>query len=176
MATNETKRAPAVSAEVMIDPSRGGPAGVIFTFGNGEQFQLRIDQLSTENQLMAACHGIKQKIIDAAAISVNPDTGRSASVEDKFQAAYEVYARLASGGTWNKVRGTGEGAESGLLLAALVRLYDGRKTRAELVEYLEGKSKAEQAALRANSRIAPIIATIKAERGGVDPESIDLPE
>jgi hypothetical protein len=112
---------------------------------------------------MAACHGIKQKCIDAAAISRNPDTGKSATVADKWAALGRVVDRITSDdGTWNEAR-EGGGNQGGLLLRALMRLQP-NKTKEQLVAWLEGKADKEQAALRANPKIAPIIAELKAEQ------------
>ena len=144
---------------------------VTLTFSNGERIVADLDRMTDE--IIQACmtHGLKQKLVDAAAISRNPETGRSATVEDKFNAVREVYDRLLSG-QWNKVREGGAGGGIGrLLFAALVRLYAGKKTDEEIRAFLAGKSDAEQAALRASSRVAPIIAEIKAERASCKPDA-----
>lgn len=104
---------------------------------------------------MALLHGFKQKFVDAAALSRNPETGRSATVADKIAAVRVVFDRLASGGPWNLPRGEGA-ATGGLLLRALCELYPARTPEA-LREYLAGKTAAERTALRQNARIAPII-------------------
>lgn len=156
MNTTTTKNAPAIDATV---------EGTTLTlkFAHGETLTIRAGQLLESIAEQALMHGLKQKLVDAAAISRNPDTGRSATIEDKFAAVKEVYDRLLSG-EWNKRREGGSGGNGGLLFAALVRLYAGRKTDEEIREFLAGKTDAEQAALRASSRVAPIIADIKAER------------
>lgn len=164
MTTNTTtKNTPAIDATILTEPS-GTPYGLRLTFAHGEALEITAGQLSADIRAYGLIHGLKQKLVDAAAISRNPDTGRSATIEDKFAAVKEVYDRLLAG-EWNKRRegGTG-GGNGGLLFAALVRLYAGRKTDAEIREFLDGKTDAEQAALRASSRVAPIIAAIKAER------------
>ena len=53
----------------------------------------------------AILHGLKQKIVDAAAISRNQETGRSATAKDKFDAMYEVFLRLTDPvePSWNKI-------------------------------------------------------------------------
>lgn len=58
----------------------------------------------------------------------------------------------------------------GLLLRALVKLYDGAKTAEEVKEWLAGKTKAEQAALRENARIKPIIDALRPK---VKPAAVD---
>lgn len=162
---NDTKRNTAISA--VID----GQA-LTLSFANGETLTLRADWLNTDIQQQAMLHGLKQKLVDAAAISRNPETGRAASVEDKFQAVKTVYDRLLAG-QWNATR-EGGGATGGLLLQALCRMYAGRKTAEELKAFLADKSDAEKTALRKNPRVAQIIDDIRAEQGKA--ASIDTDE
>lgn len=123
-----------------------------------------IDALTPSITTMATLHGLKQKIVDAAAIARNPDTGRSASVSDKYAAMEEVAARLISG-EWNKIRGDGTTGAGGLLFRALCIAY-GQKNPADIKTFLDGKTKAEQAALRKNPKIAAIIDTLREEDSG----------
>ena len=112
----------------------------------------------------AALHGLKQKICDAAA--------GLGTITEKHDAMQAVADRIIEG-EWNK-RGEGDGAPTGLLLKALIRLYPS-KPKDALVDYLAGKDKKEQAALRKNPKIAAIIETIKAESAktsGVDSDSL----
>ena len=133
------------------------------TFANGETLTMRGDALNSDVQQYAMMHGLKQKLVDAAAISRNPETGRAATVEDKFQAVKTVYDRLLAG-QWNATR-EGGGATGGLLLQALCRMYAGRKTADELKAFLAEKTDAEKTALRKNPRVAQIIEDIRAEQG-----------
>ena len=131
-------------------------------FANGETIRVNRADLSEEILRHAVMHGLKQKLVDAAAISRNPDTGRSATVADKFAAVREVYERLLAG-KWNKGRGEGSGAGAGgLLFRALCRLYS-RKTPEQIRTFLAGRGRDEQAALRKNPRVSAIIEEIKAE-------------
>lgn len=162
---NDTKRNATITATIN---------GQVLTlsFANGETLTLWADVLSTDIQQQAMLHGLKQKLVDAAAISRNPETGRAASVEDKFQAVKTVYERLR-GGSWNAIR-EGGGTTGGLLLQALCRMYAGRKTPEELKAFLAYKSDAEKTALRKNPRVAQIIEDIRAEQGKA--ASIDTDE
>lgn len=157
MSTNETTtKRPTIDA--VID---GGK--LTLDFSNGEVIEMLADQLSPEIQRHAMMHGLKQKLVDAAAIARNTETGRSASVEDKFAAVKEVADRLRAG-EWNKRREGGGAGTGGLLMAALCALYPNR-TEEQLATWLAGKSKAEQAALRVSGPVAEVIERIKAERG-----------
>lgn len=138
---------------------------VINTVGNPELI-IRLDELTTDMLEHAALHGLKQKIVDAAAL------GAGYSPTEKFIAMRDVLNRIV-GGDWN-VRGEGGGTPTGLLFRALVVLYP-NKDADTIREFLDGKSKSEQAALRKNPKIAGIIETIKAENakdGGIDSEEL----
>lgn len=132
---------------------------------NGQVAAIRLHSLTPEILAQAALHGLKQKLVDAAAISRNPDTGKPASPDDKWAAVMEVYERITSpGGTWNKTREGGAGGSGGLLFRALVRMYPA-KTPDALREYLDGKTDAEKTALRKNPKVAAVIDEIRAESG-----------
>lgn len=162
---NETKRNVTITATI-------NEATLALTFANGETLTMRGDELNSDVQQYAMMHGLKQKLVDAAAISRNPETGRPATVEDKYQAVKTVYDRLLAG-AWNAAR-EGGGATGGLLLQALVRMYAGRKTVDELRAFLADKTDAEKTALRKNPRVAQIIEDIRAETGKA--ASIDTDE
>lgn len=151
---NDPKRTPTIEASIDRD-------FLTLMFADGRTLRLSASQLDSRIQGHALMHGLKQKLVDAAAISRNPETGKSATIEDKYDAVREVYDRLLSG-EWNKPR---EGAASagGLLFRALCELYAGRKSADDVRAYLDGKSDKERAALRTNSRIVPIIERLRAE-------------
>lgn len=159
------KKTPAVEAIITRDAD-GRPNGVKLMFGGDEtmSIDMSVDAFNPEIYRMCVVHGLKQKLVDAAAISRNPDTGRSASVKDKFDAVAEVAQRLLAG-QWNKTREGGSGhGKGGLLFAALVRMYAGRMDEEAVRAWLGEKTDKEQAALRKNPRVAEIIEEIKAER------------
>ena len=145
---------------------------LVIEFAHGKRIEVRPAQLVGSVQEQAMFHGLKQKLVDAAAISRNPETGRSASIEDKYQAVWTVYDRITRLGEWNAVRGEGGAGTGGLLFAALCRMYVGRKTEEELREWLSTKDKKAQAELRKNPKVAAIIEQIKAERGADDDDGL----
>ena len=135
--------------------------GLTLTFSNGAVIQCDAHNFDASIRDQAMLHGFKQKLVDAAAISRNPDTGRSATIDDKYQAVKEVYDRLMSG-QWNKGRGDGTTGTGGLLYRALCLHYPA-KTPEAIRTFLDKKTPKEQAALRAVPAIAKIIDTLKAE-------------
>lgn len=132
-------------------------------FAHGEELTLRVSDLSPEIARYALLHGLKQKLVDAAAISRNPETGQPASIDDKFKAVSLVLNRLVKEQQWNAPREGGGGG--GILFRALVELYEGRRTPDEIKEFLGSKSDAEKTALRRNSKVAAIIERIRVETG-----------
>lgn len=136
---------------------------LIMVFGNGESLSVDPAALSPEIRLAAMLHGLKQKLGDAAAISRNPDTGRSASLDDKIAAVREVFDRITSpDGTWNKVRESGDGSgNGGLLFRALCNIYAGRRTPEQITAFLEDKTEAEKAALRKSFIVAKEIERLR---------------
>lgn len=160
---NDTKRNAVITATIVTNENDGRPCELHLKFANGKELAITASQLSNRVMEYAIFHGLKQKLVDAAAISRNPETGRPASVEDKYQAVKAVYDRLLAG-QWNATR-EGGGAAGGLLLQALCRMYAGRKTPDEIKAFLADKTDAEKTALRKNPRVAAIIEEIRAEQG-----------
>lgn len=155
MTNNDTKKQPAISAT--IDGTK-----MTLTFSNGATLNLDATHLHDDIRQHAIMHGLKQKLVDAAAISRNTETGRPASVNDKYEAVKTVYDRLLSG-AWNAIReGGGTG---GLLLQALCHIHADRKTPEQIREWLETKTDAEKTALRKNPKVASIIEELRAAAG-----------
>lgn len=122
---------------------------------------IKLDDLAPELVRYAALHGLKQRLIDAAAIPRNMDTGRSASVLDKYDAVCSVRNVLMSG-EWSKTRESGSGGASGLLLRAIVELYP-QRSRSDIEAWLRTKSVKEQNQLRSSKKIADVIARLRPE-------------
>ena len=169
--TTTTTRTPAIDATTTPagDMVNGG---LTLAFSNGETLTIQLRDLTTTMLEQAALHGLKQKLVDAAAISRNPDTGRSATIDDKYNAVREVYDRLLSG-QWNKNRESGA-VKGGLLFRALCMFYPD-KTPEAIRTFLEAKTAEQKTALRKVPKIAAIIATLKdddTDAGGVDTDAL----
>jgi hypothetical protein len=145
------------------------------TFSNGKDLAVDVSKLTPEIQRMAMLHGIKQKLVDAAAIARNTDTGGSAGVDTKYKAVAEVHARLtADKPSWNKERvaaGTPANANN-LLVRALMQMTG--RDKAYVDDFLTSKTKDERAALKRNPRVLAIIAELSAVTvsGGVDTDEL----
>lgn len=159
--SNETKRVPIVTTEF---DEQAGAMSVVFS--DGRQHSFLLDNLAPEIRLRATIHGLNAKLVDAAAIARDTMTGRAATLETKYQAVMEVFHRITdpTAPMWNKVREGAGGGNGNLLVAAIFRLYNGRKTEEQIRAYLATLTDAQKQALRIEGRIAPIIAEIKAER------------
>lgn len=158
--TNDNKRMPAI--ECTIGGAGNSSDTMVISFANGKTLTITPSMVSESIREQATLHGLKQKLVDAAAISRNPDTGRSATIEDKYAAVKEVYDRLLAG-SWNKGRADGQATGSGGLLFRALCLHYPAKTPEAIRVFLEKKTPKEKAALRAVSAIASIIDTLKAE-------------
>ena len=141
-------------------------------FANGNYIKFAASEMSHTICQQAMMHGFKQKLVDAAAMSCHPDTGRPATIDDKYAAVRAVYDRLL-GGEWNKTREGGT-TSGGLLFRALCELYS-TKTPEQIREFMDKKNPAEQAALRSVPKISVIIDRIKAESAkssGIDTDEL----
>lgn len=169
MSANNVKRVPVIDTAIEFDASSSIhattlPAGnLTLSFVTGDRLVVKTADLSPEILAYAIMHGLKQKLVDAAAISRNTETGRPATPVDKYEAVKAVYDRIIVEGRWNATR-EGGGAVGGLLLKALIRLYPAKSADA-LREYLDGKTDAEKSALRRTPKIAAMIETIREEAG-----------
>ena len=164
-------RTPAIDATVDMGPMNMHNT-LTLAFSNGQTITLKDSDLSPAIIAQATLHGLKQKLVDAAAISRNPDTGRSATIDDKYNAVREVYDRLLSG-QWNKNRESGA-VKGGLLFRALCMFYPD-KTPEAIRTFLEAKTAEQKTALRKVPKIAAIIATLKdddTDTGGVDTDAL----
>ena len=135
------------------------------TFVNGKEVVIDANSLSDEIRNMAILHGLKQKLVDAAAISRNLETGASATVDEKYEAVKKIADRLTSpDGKWNEGRAAADGATSStvqnILVRAVMRMtgHDEQYTR----DWLGAKTKEQRAALRKNPRVVAIMAELQA--------------
>lgn len=153
-----------IGTEIIRRPEDQEPIGIMFTVKGAGVVSLQLSKIHADNLRHAAIHGMIQRISDAAAISRNPETGAAASPEAKLEAMQKLVAHYESGtAEWTRVREAGP--KGGLLFEALVRMGNSAE---EVREFLDGLSDKEQAALREDSDVAPIIAQIKAEKAKAD--------
>jgi hypothetical protein len=97
---------------------------------------------------MAMIHGVIQKVSDRAAIGRDPETGASATPEEKFAAMKECAERLMSGGPWNAVATGGGGNQGGLLYRAMRTLYpQAWSDKTSFAAYIMQKALSESARL-----------------------------
>lgn len=118
----------------------------------------------------ATFHGMKQRIADAAALSRDVKTGKPATPAEKFAAMQRVMAYYASGASkW--ARTVEAGPKGGFLFEALCSLYGHMRAPSEIRAWLDNLSDKDQAALREDDQVAPVIARIKAEKAAKVPEA-----
>ena len=150
---------------------------LVLTFRHGEVLRIHPESLAPEIQRAAMLHGLKQKLVDAAAISRDTTTGRAATIATKFDAVKEIFDRITGAGgeapSWNKPRAGGAGGQGGLLARAIAR-YKGVEVAAAKA-YLDRLTDAQKQALRVAPQIATIINELRAESAkpaGIDADAL----
>lgn len=121
--------------------------------------ELHLDAVSPENRDYAGVHGFGQRIPDAAAIPRNPETGKSASPQEKFDAMVRLVEHYESGTSeWSRVRESGEGANRGQLFRALQIIYPAR-TPEQIRAVMDGWTKEQLKEVRKSQAVRDAIAT-----------------
>ena len=147
---------------------------LVLAFRHGEVLRIHPEALAPEIQRMAMLHGIKQKLIDAAAISRDTTTGRAATIATKYDAVREIFDRITGENpSWNKPRAGGAGGQGGLLARAIARYKSVTVEQARA--YLERLTDAQKQALRVAPQIATIINELRAESAkpaGIDADAL----
>ena len=143
-------------------------------FRHGETLRIHPESLNPEIQRMAMLHGLKQKLVDAAAISRDTATGRAATIVTKFDAVREIFDRITGENpSWNKPRAGGTGGQGGLLARAIARFKNVEVSAAKA--YLDRLTDAQKQALRVDPRIATIINELRLESAkpaGIDTDAL----
>ena len=160
-----------------IETSVTDDGALLIEFRHGETLRLHPELLNPEIQRAALLHGLKQKLVDAAAISRDTATGRAATITTKFEAVKEIFDRITGAGgawpSWNKPRAGGAGGQGGLLARAIAR-YKGVEVSAAKA-YLDRLTDAQKQALRVDPRIATVINDLRAESAkpaGIDTDAL----
>ena len=150
---------------------------LVLAFRHGEVLRIHPESLAPEIQRTAMIHGLKQKLVDAAAISRDTATGRAATIATKFDAVREIFDRITGAGgeapSWNKPRAGGAGGQGGLLARAIARYKNVEVAAAKA--YLDRLTDAQNQALRVDPRIATIINDLRAESAkpaGIDTDAL----
>lgn len=137
-----------------------------WNFANGEVLEfdagVSVEIAGTLSQVQRAAmlHGFKQKISDAGAMSCDQTTGLSPAPEERIARMRRVAERLASG-EWELPRVGGTGGGDTLLARALSEAFS--KPLDVIRPWLKGKTAPERAALKADKKVAKIIARMEAE-------------
>ena len=151
-----------------------------FAFTGVGEFTFDPDKVSAENRARAMVHGFEQRVRDAAALSADRDTGKSASPTAKFDAAKRIADHLMSGATeWNLKPAATGGLDAGLVIMAIMRVFKKTLDEAETVvtTTMSKKGIERTAALKlwANSKqVAAAMLEIKTERLNTTEDADDL--
>ena len=160
-----------------IEESITDDGSLLLEFRHGETLRLTPETLNPEIQRAALLHGLKQKLVDAAAISRDTTTGRAATIVTKYGAVKEIFDRITGAGgetpSWNKPRAGGAGGQGGLLARAIARYKKVEVSAAKA--YLDRLTDAQKQALRVDPRIATIINELRMESAkpaGIDTDAL----
>ena len=160
-----------------IEASVGDDGTLVLAFRHGETLKLHPEALAPEIQRAAMLHGLKQKLVDAAAISRDTTTGRAATIATKYDAVKEIFDRITGAGgawpSWNKPRAGGAGGAGGLLARAIARYKNVEVSAAKA--YIDRLTDAQKQALRVDPRIATIINELRLESAkpaGIDTDAL----
>jgi hypothetical protein len=169
------KRANSILSQRVIDGNRE-----YTVYGIGT-LTLYPDKVSAVCRAYAMGHGFDQRVRDAAALSANRDTGKSATPQEKFDAMKRIVDHLNSGtDDWHiKVAAAPKGPDAGTIILAMVRAL--HKTVDE-VEALLAATMAKRGVDRNGAlkvwedskQVAAMILVIKTERLARDTDSDDL--
>lgn len=131
--------------------------------GSDAVMVLDMAKVSATVKAYAAFHGMKQRLVDAAAMSKDTKDGSAASPATKADAIRKLVDFYATGTEkWSRV--SEGGPKGGFLFEALCKVYGHMKAPSEIRAWLDGLSDKEQAALREDDTIAPVIAELKAAK------------
>jgi hypothetical protein len=159
----ETKRARVITT--VID-------GEVMTFNvtGAGSFTVNAAALSADIRAAAMMHGLKQKIADAAAMSLNDD-GLPAAPADKMAAMQDVADALIAGDWSQRSSGDGSAPVSGIIYRAFHQFLVNAATAQKLPipddmaaktrAIYDAKTRAEQLALRREPAIAAIMAELR---------------
>lgn len=135
----------------------GDSVSVRLDYRNGET---RLFKVPSNLLLQFAGHGAEQKLGDEIA-GLKDDKGNEADLDDKILAIDDLIDRLNKG-EWSVKRESNGMAGTSVLLKALVEATG--KTVEQVKEFLKAKTQQEKLALRASSRIKPIVDRMEAEK------------
>lgn len=143
---------------------------------DGSDMVLTFDpsKVHAANKSYAEFHGWKQRFVDAAAMSKDTKTGLPASPEAKAKAISALIGHYESGTEkWSRV--SEGGPKGGFLYEALCKVFGHKKSPTEIRTWLDGLDDKQQAALREDDTIAPVIAELKAAKAAAKPaaEKVD---
>lgn len=163
-----------------IISTRHDATGITFTVAGVGDIPLPFAELSHTVRERAMVHGLIQRISDAAALSRDPDTGKPATPQAKFDEMARLVAHYRTGtGDWSIRRegGGGESREGGVTLRALANVQKTDvATMREKIERMAEKNgtttRAILAKLATQSAVAAEIARLKSATVAVDADEL----
>lgn len=173
----ETKTKKGATIQAAIADGR-----LTITVAGHEPLVVTGEALSEANRAYAILHGMKQRIVDAAAIARDTTTGLAATPAEKYEAMRELVAHYMSGAeAWSPTRtgGGAKGGDGGVTLRAMAKVrgvpVDVLKGQVEAAAAKRGMTtKAYYAIVATYPDIAAEIAAMKAAGQGAGATAADL--
>lgn len=149
----------------------------VFHFDVIGQPRLTVDmaKVSAKNAEYAAFHGIKQRVVDSAAIAWD-GIGQRPTPAEKYAEMVKIVEHLNSGSPdWNTVRGESSGLVGGVTLKALaaVQGLEIDAMRARVTEIAEKQGKTVKAKLAEYATLPDVIKKIAELRAAASPVKAD---
>src|SRR5271154_3801394 len=117
MNTTNTSKKSTITADLFVPKMT-----LTLTFINGKEIVIDANKLSDDIRNMAILHGLKQKLVDGAAMSRNAETFKPATADEKYEAVKKIAERLTSpDGRWNEGRTTEQASSSASINSILIR-------------------------------------------------------
>lgn len=135
---------------------------VIFTFGNGQTLELKMEEVPSEIQTQLMLHGALQKIGDSYA-------GAKGNFSEGVANAQSVIDALKAG-QWKTARGEGEGRPRLGELAEAIARIKGVEVAVAMAA-VEKATDDQRKAWRSNAKVKAVIAQIRSEKAAAELQS-----
>lgn len=162
-----------MARESVVKTDKSVDGRVTFEVNGVGALVLNFDNVSDQCKKMAMVHGFVQRVIDAAAIARDTETGKSATAQDKYNAMKALVDHYNEGATeWNLLRASNgiERKDGGLTIRAVAEVQgltveQMKKRLEELAEKKGTTTRVLLAKLAQADAVAKVIARMKADQG-----------
>jgi hypothetical protein len=164
----------AKSNSVVTHGLEDGDNVIVFKVKDAGELRLDLRKVSDAVRAAAIKNGFVQRVADAAALSRNTTTGKSATPQEKYESMKRLVDHYNSGAEEWRVTSEGAGLDS-IVIAAIAEVTGKgiEETKALVTKQAEAKklsARAYLAVLATSKAVAPVVARIRSAGTGVDAE------